>query len=385
MKKSEALKRRYKKKLDEKYTIAKYYLSRSDIYFRASLTLLLTTIFVILFLTFGGNLYFTSVRAVSEFKGYPFQIHAIDVGQGDCTLIKFPNNETMLIDAGRSGEGERVVAYLKNFFKNEGLNKINYLVLTHSDSDHIGGAIDVLQNIEVDTVYRPNIYTQEEADELAYGSQVYVVDTVTYNTIIDLIEQKDCNVVVTKAGESMNLGGARVEFLSPNEEYYSDSNSFSAVIMITYQTKKFLFMGDAGVDIENVLIEEYGSYLDADVLKVGHHGSATSSSSAFLDIVSPSYSLMYISSNKDFPDTSVVNKLRELGSEIYSTYSKGDFVMTVYNDSIIFADAPEPSFDIALLISIYVIIVLLTWGIKNPGFTIIKPRRVKQKTLKESD
>lgn len=385
MKKSEALKRRYKKKLDEKYTIAKYYLSRSDIYFRASLTLLLTTIFVILFLTFGGNLYFTSVRAVSEFKGYPFQIHAIDVGQGDCTLIRFPNNETMLIDAGKSSEGERIVSYLKNFFKNEGLSKINYLVLTHSDSDHIGGAIDVLQNIEVDTVYRPNIYTQEEADELTDGSQVYVVDTQTYNTIIDLIEQKDCNVVVSQAGESMNLGGARVEFLSPNEEYYSDSNSFSAVIMITYQTKKFLFMGDAGVDIENVLIEEYGSYLDADVLKVGHHGSATSSSNAFLDIVSPSYSLMYISSNKDFPDTSVVNKLRELGSEIYSTYLEGDFAMTIYNDSIIFADAPEPSFDIALLISIYVIIVLLTWGIKNPGFTIIKPRRVKQKTLKESD
>lgn len=385
MKKSEALKRRYKKKLDEKYTMAKYYLSRSDIYFRASLTLLLTTIFVILFFIFGGNLYFISVRAVSEFKGYPLQVHGIDVGQGDCTLIKFPNNETMLIDAGRSSEGERVVAYLKNFFKNEGLNKINYLVLTHSDSDHIGGAIDVLQNIEVDTVYRPNIYTQEEADELTDGSQVYVVDTQTYNTIIDLIGQKECNVVVTKAGESMNLGGARVEFLSPNEEYYSDSNSFSAVIMITYQTKKFLFMGDAGVDIENALIEEYGSYLDADVLKVGHHGSATSSSDAFLDIVSPSYSLMYISSNKDFPDTSVVNKLRELGSEIYSTYLEGDFAMTVYDNSIIFADAPEPTFDIALLISIYVIIVLLTWGIKNPGFTIIKPRRVKQKTLKESD
>lgn len=385
MKKSEALKRRYKKKLDEKYTIAKYYLSRSDIYFRASLTLLLTTIFVILFLTFGGNLYFTSVRAVSEFKGYPFQIHAIDVGQGDCTLIRFPNNETMLIDAGKSSEGERVVAYLKNFFKNEGLNKINYLVLTHSDSDHIGGAIDVLQNIEVDTVYRPNIYTQEEADELTDGSQVYVVDTQTYNTIIDLIGQKECNVVVTKAGESMNLGGARVEFLSPNEEYYSDSNSFSAVIMITYQTKKFLFMGDAGVDIENVLIEEYGSYLDADVLKVGHHGSATSSSDAFLEIVSPSYSLMYISSNKDFPDTSVVNKLRELGSEIYSTYLEGDFAMTVYDNSIIFADAPEPSFDIALLISIYVILVLLTWGIKNPVPTLTKPRKVKNKTLQEGD
>ena len=378
-------KKRLKKKFDEKYTKAKYYLSRSDIIFRASLTLLLTTIFVILFFAFGGNLYFTSVCVVSVFIGYPLQVHAINVGQGDCTLIKFPNNETMLIDAGRSGEGERVVAYLKNFFKNEGLNKINYLVLTHSDSDHIGGAIDVLQNIEVDTVYRPNIYTQEEADELTDGSQVYVVDTQTYNTIIDLIGQKECNVVVTKSGESMNLGGARVEFLSPNEEYYSDSNSFSAVIMITYQTKKFLFMGDAGVDIENALIEEYGSYLDADVLKVGHHGSATSSSDAFLDIVSPSYSLIYISSNKDFPDTSVVNKLRELGSEIYSTYSKGDFAMTVYDNSIIFADAPEPTFDIALLISIYAILVLLTWGIKNPAPTLTKPRKVKNKTLQDGD
>lgn len=363
-------------KYRKKSRAVKEYWSHSDAIFRTSFSVLLTAIFIILFFLCGGNLYFTGTRAVSEFQAYQFEVHAIDVGQGDCTLIKFPNNQTMLIDAGNIDEGKKVTAYIKSFFKIHNLDRLDYLVLTHSDADHIGGAIDVLSNIEVDTVYRPNVYTQEEADDLI-DNDVFVTNTLTYQTIIALIKEKDCQVIFTEQGEQLNLGGAEVEFLSPHSQTnYTDSNSYSAVIMITCLNKKFLFMGDAGIDIENTLIAEYGSYLDADVLKVGHHGSDTSSSEEFLKLVSPSYSLLYISSNKDFPSQAVLSNLRELGSQVYSTYSEGDFAMTVSNDEIIVAHLLQPSFDIALLISIYVLLLLLTWGIKN-RYNYGKKRRVK--------
>ena len=177
-----------------------------------------------------------------------------------------------------------------------------------------------------------------------------------------------CYVDHPKYGIQFNVSGISKQLPSSYEGIiaYLSSDLFKGIGI-----KKAQKIADRyGLDTLRILRD------DADVLKVGHHGSDTSSSKEFLKLVSPSYSLLYISSNKDFPSQAVLSNLRELGSQVYSTYSEGDFAMTVSNDEIIVAHLPQPSFDIALLISIYVLLLLLTWGIKN-RYNYGKKRRVK--------
>lgn len=370
-----------KKQAKERIKEYKKVIFSSNTFFRISLTILFTAIFLVLFFACGGTLYFYDTIVVDEFRGQDFQIHAIDVEQGDSTLIKLPNNQTMLIDAGERDMGEHVTAYVKNFLDGEGLEKLDYLVLTHPDSDHIGGAIDVLENIEVDTVFRPKVYTQEEAENMS--GQISVSTTSTYAELISLIDEKQCNEVFSDNSISFYAGGCLIEFLSPAEDYYSESNEFSAVIMLTYQTKKFLFMGDADQTIEQSLIDRYGDYLKADILKVGHHGSNTSSSQQFLEVVDADYALLYSDSNKDLPSSDVLNRLHSMGSEILRTSNLGDYALSILNDEIAYATASTPTIDIALLISIYTLLVIITWGIREKHEYRVKKRRVPDKTLQE--
>ncbi len=336
----------------------------SNVIVRISLSVFFTTVFIILFIVCGGVLYFYDVVIVDKFQNYDFQVHFIDVGQGDSILIKFPNNQTMLIDAGDEEEGEVVTSYVKNFLNKEGLEKLDYLVLTHPDADHIGGAINVLENIEIDTIYRPKVYTSEEAENFL-NDNIMISTTQTYDRVISLAAEKGCNEIFSSKGIELNLGDCIVEFLSPESDYYTSTNNISAVIMLTYQTKKFLFTGDVDATIENTLISQYGNYLKADVLKVSHHGSNSSSTEEFLKVVCPQYAVLCVAPNRDLPSVEVLNRLHDIDSQILTTSTDGSIAMTIENDSIIYATTPNPTFDIALLISIYVLLLILTWGIKQ--------------------
>lgn len=353
---------------------------KNDIMIRTSLSIFFTSLFIVAFFLCGGAVYFYDVVVVSEFKGYDFQMHVIDVGQGDSLLLKFPNNETMLIDAGEEDEGDTVTTYVKNFLKQEGLERLNYLLLTHPDADHVGGAVKVLQEIEVDTIFRPKVYTHDELLEMD-DTNVMESTTLIYDSVIKLIEEKGCNVIFNEKGLQYNFDGCEVEFLSPELDYYSSTNSTSAVIMVTYQTKKFLLTGDADAEIEETLIEEYGDYLNADVLKVAHHGSNSSSTTEFLSMVSPEYSILCTAKNKDLPSVEVINRLRAVNSRLVSTSSEGNFALTIENDGISIAEEPQPIFDIALIISIYVLALIFTWGIRSNKETkkkdIIRDNQIK--------
>ena len=335
----------------------------NDILIRTSLSIFFTSIFIVLFFAFGGLLYFYNVVVVDKFSGYDFQVHFIDVGQGDSILIKFPNNETMLIDTGDREEGEKVSSYVNNFLRKEKLESLDYLVLTHPDADHVGGAIDVLNTVKVDTVFRPKVYTNLEAEQIS-TEEIMISTTQTYDNVINLIIEKGCNVYYNEKGINMNLGGCEIEFLSPELNYYSSTNSISAVIMMTYQTKKFLLTGDADIQIENTLIEEYGEYLNADVLKVAHHGSNSSSSSELLEIVSPQISILSVSKNTSLPSVDVINRLNDINSKVLTTSSNGSIALTIENNDIIIATEPSPKIDIAILNTIYVIFLIFAWGIK---------------------
>lgn len=182
------------------------------------------------------------------------------VGQADCTLL-INNGKTMLIDAGDKTDGKLIANCLKQL----GIDKIDYLIGTHSDNDHIGGMMDVVNNFEIQNLYLP----QKEANNQSYIE-------LKKNINIQKIEIND----IIKIGEATAI----VKWVD-NEEKYSDNNS-SIVLQLNYKDKKYLFTGDIETKVENELIKQ-NTLEEIDVLKVAHHGSNSSTSEKFLNVIKP--------------------------------------------------------------------------------------------------
>lgn len=350
-------------------------LIRGEIWVKFGFAILFISILVVSFFVFDGYQYFYSTTYANAYKGYYFQIHTIDVGKGDCFLIKFPNNECMLIDTGEEIYANTISEYIKQFFHAEKITKIDYLLLTHPDSDHIGGANTILNDFKVETLLRPPVYSYSES-QLSSSTRNFIVDdSLTYDETIMTAYDKGMKIEVFSKGMTLNFGDCKAEFLSPKLSTYSNSNNYSAVIMFQQQNKKFLFMGDAQDEIENALIDEYGDYLKADVLKVGHHGSNTSSSQSFLEKVRPSYAILSCPKNsKYFPDKEVSQRLQAVGTEIISTAKNGNFVMTIKNNSIVFSKSYRPINYAAIIFSVLLIVSLILFKLtfKNKGSIFIK-------------
>lgn len=190
-----------------------------------------------------------------------------DVGQGDCMLITSPNGKYILIDSGSTDSKDEVMTFLTE----KGVNEIEYAFFTHPHEDHIGAADEIIENIVVKNVYMPDVSTT----------------TQVFNRLLNALEKnKSVNVVQAKAGQKLTLDDIYIEILSPISEKYDEINEYSIIIKITYGNKKFLFTGDAEIPNEKELLENKID-IDADVLKIGHHGSNSSSSIEFLDAVSP--------------------------------------------------------------------------------------------------
>ena len=233
--------------------------------------------------------------------------HYIDVGQGDCEFIELPNNETMLIDAGDSGSGPEITAYIKNL----GYDTINYLVATHPHADHIGGMSYVIKNINVVHMYMPEKST----------------DTKTFENLLQTI--LDMNIKVKKAEsgtEILNTENLKIGILAPDSETYKNLNNYSAVIKMDYKNTSFLFMGDAEKEVEEKLPNKE---IQTDVLKVGHHGSDTSSTAAFLEKVSPKYAVISCGKNNRYghPDSITLQNLESVGSVILRTDLDGTIII----------------------------------------------------------
>ena len=202
------------------------------------------------------------------------QVHFIDVGQADCTLIQLPNGENMLIDAGNNENGSQVVDYVKR----QRIGKIDYLVGTHPHADHIGGLDDVILQLDIGEIYMPKVQT----------------NTKTFRDVLEAVQQKGLKIKTAKAGvEILNRDNLSIEILAPNADSYENLNNYSAVIRLVYGDNAFLFTGDAEALSESEITRE----VEAEVLKVGHHGSISSASEEFLDRVSPQYA--YIPCGKD--------------------------------------------------------------------------------------
>ena len=241
------------------------------------------------------------------------KIHIIDVGQGDSIFIELPNNKTMLIDAGESSKG-RVVS---NYINTLSYSKINYLIGTHPHTDHIGGLAYIINNYNIENIYMPKAISTSK----------------TYENLLNTISEKSLKIKTAKAGVNIyNNNNLKIDIIAPNSNSYSDLNNYSAVIKITYKNRSFLFMGDAETKSEN----EINSDISADVIKIGHHGSDTSSGESFVNKVNAKYVIITVGNNNKYnhPYKTIINRWKSIGATIYRTDLNGNIIITSDGDSI---------------------------------------------------
>ena len=239
------------------------------------------------------------------------QVHFIDVGNADCILVR-QGSHNMLIDAGEHKHEEPLREYLKR----HGIKKLDLVISTHPHSDHIGGMAAVLNYFTVDRFIMSYMPEGEEPTLDAY------------ERVLEALDKHNIPVDVAKAGAVYELGDARVQLVAPHplDHAIEDANEISVVARLTFGDHAFLFTGDAEMDLEERMVAS-GMDLSADVLKVAHHGSKTSTSEAFLRAVSPKYAVISCGFNDyGHPTTEIVTRLSKAGAEIYRTDIFGDIV-----------------------------------------------------------
>lgn len=349
--------------------ITKIY-GKKSLLIRSGLSLAVIIIFVCLFYFGGGMLFFGN--QVVNYKDRPFEIQFIDVGLGDATLMRFPDDKVMLVDCGPSNAADNLVSHLSKLFQDERIDAIDYLVLTHQDADHVAGAIQVLETFQVNAVYRPKVLCAYEVENFGNPSGYKVSTTATYNHVITAVYQEpNCEIFYNEKGIALYDLNYSVEFLSPGKDSYSASNDYSAILMVTYNHAKFLLTGDAENISEKEVISGYGSYLKADVLKVGHHGSSTSSSAEFLNYVKPIYAVISVAAENryDFPKADTLERLAAVNATVYSTAEIGNIVLSVNDDGQVTTPKVKesPIFDVPMLICFSLFTLLMIWGIRANG------------------
>ena len=230
------------------------------------------------------------------------KVHYLDVGQGDSIFIELPNNETMLIDAAESYQSENIINYLKNL----NYQKIDYVIGTHPHTNHIGGLKDIINTFEIGKIYMPKV----------------VSTTKTYESLLMAIKDKNLKINTAKAGTTIiDTDTLKINILAPNNSTYTELNNYSVVTKITYGTTKLLFMGDAEKLSENEIKEN----VTADVIKIGHHGSNTSSSIDFIKKVNAKYGIISVGLNNKYnlPKEETITNWENSGTKIYLTSTNG--------------------------------------------------------------
>lgn len=239
------------------------------------------------------------------------RVRYLDVGQGDCTLVSC-NGEYLLIDGGDSDHSSEVYSVLERL----DVDCIDYIVATHPDADHIGGISGALNEADCGTFY----------------CSVTSHDTETFEDMVSYLG--DTEITVPSAGDTFYLGAALVTFVGPVSNY-DDTNNGSLVLRIDYGDTSFLFTGDAETESEDDMIAA-GADLSADVLKVGHHGSRSSSSSEFLQEVDPEYAIISVGADNEYghPTEEVLERLDSIGAEVYRTDEDGSVVVVSDGETI---------------------------------------------------
>lgn len=251
------------------------------------------------------------------------QVHFIDVGQGDATLIAC-DGHYMLIDAGNNDKGTTVQSYLMS----QGVEKLDYVIGTHPDADHIGGLDVVIYKFDCDTIIMPDVAN----------------DTRTYDDVVQAMKSKGYQTTYPVVGETYTLGGATFTIVAPNADYGNDMNEWSVGVLVQNGNNRFLFTGDAEEKAEEDILNN-GIDISADVYAAAHHGSKTATSQAFLDKVSPTYVVISAGEGNKYghPHAEVLNRLRAAGISVFRTDEQGTIVATSDGNDITWNCSPSES------------------------------------------
>lgn len=261
-------------------------------------------IIILTIILLGAYLIFNNMQPTKENVG-ELEIYILDVDQGDSTFIKFHNNKTMLIDGGSKSKSDRVISNLRELE----VDKIDYLIATHPHEDHIGGLPEVIRNFNIENIYLPNKTN----------------NTKIFEELLLEIKNHSVNVKEAKLGlKILEENDLKVRFIGP-DKIYKDINNNSAIVNIEYGNFKSIFMGDAEKASEMALLER-NIKLKSNLLRVGHHGSDTSTTDVFLDRVKPEYSVVSVGKDNRYghPDNEVIKRLESIGSQIFRTDQDGN-------------------------------------------------------------
>lgn len=248
------------------------------------------------------------------------EVHFLDVGQNDATLI-LSDDAAMLIDCGGDSQGTKI----QNYLQKQGVTKLDYLVLTHPDSDHIGGAPVIIEKFDVDTVFMSD----------------FEKDNKTYRKLIQALDDKNVFWSVPEVGSAWQLGQAQFTILAPNR-FYDDPNNASVALVVDNGENSFLFTGDAESEAEMDILEN-GLDVRADVYQAGHHGSRSSSDAAFLDAVNAEAVVISCGEGNSYghPHAAALNEFRARGMKVYRTDEQGTIVAVSDGRGITWNTAPS--------------------------------------------
>ncbi len=236
------------------------------------------------------------------------EVHFIDVGQADSILIKTPDGNSILIDGGNNADGPGLLSYLKK----EGIKEFMAIIATHPHEDHIGGLDTIINAYPVKEIYLPAVTT----------------NTKTFEDFINAVNNSNAKRIKAEAGVRLNIPDVSGVFLAPCSEKYDNLNEYSAVLRLVYKDTAFLFTGDVeAVSESQILLSQVE--LEADILKVAHHGSNSSTTPSFLKNVSPIYAIISVGKGNRYghPSKQTLERLIAAGVKIYRTDEVGTIVV----------------------------------------------------------
>ncbi len=243
-------------------------------------------------------------------------VHFIDVGQADASLV-LCDGHSMLIDGGNAADSNLIAAYLKK----QNISTLDYAICTHAHEDHVGGLSGALSVVSVNTVLAPK--TED--------------DTRAYQNFKQKVLEQGLTIQHPSAGDGFTLGSSKVQIVGPVDENTDDLNNTSIVMKLAYGSTSFLFAGDAEKDEENDIIKA-GYDLSADVIKVGHHGSNTSTGYVWLREIMPKYAVISVGKNNRYghPNEKTLSRLSDADVKLYRTDLQGDIIAVSDGNNITF-------------------------------------------------